>query len=206
MPTISNTVSVACPKCHASGEAEIWTCVNNVATPDEAQWLIDGFLFHYECPECGNVSTLNHDCLYEDERNKAFVLYVADSDNAEETFNAVDAHKPAGYYTRLVDSVDVLREKAAMLRDGLDDRAVEVAKQAVFNRLVATGQVDKDARVLYGALAEDGGVIVEFVTSQGTTETTVPADVYRGIADSFTDAQPPVVDRVWAMNVLNMWE
>lgn len=201
----SMTVSVTCPKCHANGEAEIWARVNNAETPDEAQWLIDGFLFQYECPECGNVSTLNHDCLYEDERNKAFILYVADSDNAEETFNAVDAHKPVGYHVRLVDSADALREKAAILRDGLDDRAVEVAKQAVLNRLVATGQVDKDARALYGALAEDGGIIVEFVTAQGTTETTVPADVYRGIADSFTDAQPPIVDRVWAMNILSNW-
>ena len=206
MPTISNTVAVTCPKCHAQGEAEIWASVDNVQSPDEAQWLIDGFLFQYECPECGNVCTLNHDCLYTDGRNKALILYVADPAQAEETFNAVDAHKPIGYYTRLVDSADALREKAAMLRDGLDDRAVEVAKQAVFNRLVATGQVDKDARVLYGALAEDGGIIVEFVTPSGTTETTVPADVYRGIADSFTDAQPPVVDRIWAMNVLNNWE
>ena len=200
------TIAVTCPKCHERGDAEIWTRVNNVETPDEAQWLIDGFLFQYECPACGNVATLNHDCLYEDARNHALILYVADSARAEEQLAALDEGKPEGYYVRLVGSGEVLREKAAILRDGLDDRAVEVAKQAVFNRLVGTGRVKKEARPLYGALAEDGGIIVEFVEASGTLETTVPADVYRGIADSFTDVQPFVVDSAWAMNVLSQWE
>ena len=206
MSTTSKTIAVTCPRCHEAGEAEIWMRVNNVETPDEAQWLIDGFLFTYECPACGNIATLNHDCVFEDAKRKALIMYVADPARANEALAALEAEKPEGYHVRLVEAADVLREKAAIYRDGLDDRAVEVAKQAVFNRFVSTGQVERDARPLYGALAEDGGIIVEFVTATGTTETTIPADVYRGIADSFTDAQPPVVDRTWALNVLNQWE
>ena len=200
------TTSVTCPKCGEKGEAEVWTRVSNADAPDTAQYLIDGFLFRYECPACGNVSTLNHDCLYEDANRAAYVLYVADPARAESQLAMLDAAKPQGSYVRLVGSADTLREKAAILRDGLDDRAVEVAKQAVFNRLVSTGEVKKEARPLYGALAEDGGIIVEFVEASGTLETTVPADVYRGIADSFTDVQPPVVDAAWAMNILTQWE
>ena len=107
---------------------------------------------------------------------------------------------------RLAATREELREKAAILRDGLDDRAVEVAKAAVFNRFVGTGEVVKDARAYYGALDADGGVIVEFVSAEGTKQTTVAREIYDGIADSFTDAQPPVVDRAWAMNVLSAWE
>lgn len=202
----SMTAKITCPKCKAAGEAEIWTRVNNVESPDEAQWLIDGFLFQYECPECGNVADLNHDCLYEDASRKALVMYVADPARADDALASLEKGKPAGYYVRIVDSRDGLREKAALLRDGLDDRAVEVAKRALANRLVSTGEVSRDARVLYGALDEDGGVIVEFVAPTGSSETTIPAHVYQGIADSFTDVQPSVVDADWATGVLKQWE
>ena len=198
--------TVTCPKCQAQSQAEVWTSVNNIENPDEAQWLIDGFLFKHTCPNCQTEMTLNHDCLYHDAKRKAMVLYVADPAKETQAFEALDARKPRGYVARLAQSRDDLREKAAILRDGLDDRAVEVAKQAVFNKFVSVGEVVKDARPLYGALAENGDIIVEFVSEQGTTETVVPRDVYDGIADSFTDVQPPLVDRRWAMAILEKWE
>ena len=204
--TSAMKMPVTCPNCHETAEAEIWTTVNNVDDPDVAQWLIDGFLFEHECPSCGNAMTLNHDCLYHDARHKYMVLYVADGSKAEDALAALEARKPEGYAIRLVSSRDELREKAAILRDGLDDRAVEVAKQAVFNHFVSIGEVERDARALFGARAEDGGVVIEFVCAHGTTETVVPRDVYEGIAASFTDAQPAVVDKEWALNVLGNWE
>ena len=202
--TSSMQVSLVCPKCGEVGEGEVWTSVGNVESPDAAQWLIDGFLFQYECPACGHRSALNHDCLFNDEENKVMILHVADSRKAEEALAVLDSRKPRGYRIRLVATLDELREKAAIFRDGLDDRAVEVVKQAACNRLVASGEVPRDARVLYGARDGDD-IIVEFVAESSTTETTVPADVYRGVADSFTDVQPAVVDRAWAMSVLSQW-
>lgn len=204
--TDSMKVAVTCPKCREAGEAEVWTSVNNVESPDEAQWLIDGFLFQYECPACGAVSALNHDCLYNDALNKVMVMYVADPSKVEGALAALDERKPEGYFIRVVASRDELREKAAIFRDGLDDRAVEVAKLAVFNRFVGMGEVDRDARVLYGARDEEGGIVVEFVSSAKTTQTVIPRNMYAGIADSFTGFQPPVVDRAWAMGVLANWE
>lgn len=204
--TSSMSVSIACPQCGEKSEAEIWISVNNAESPDAAQFLIDGFLFKHECPSCGNVIALNHDCLFNDVAHEVMILHVADAAKADDALAALDSRKPRGYRIRLVQTLEELREKAAIFRDGLDDRAVEVAKQAVFNRLVSTGQVARDARALYGAVDEDGGIIIEFVTEQGTTETTVPADVYQGIADSFTDAQPSAVDRIWAVNVLDNWK
>ena len=204
--TSSMNVSITCPRCNETSEAEVWTSINTVENPDEAQWLIDGFLFQHECPACGNVLVLNHDCLLNDAKNSTMVLYVADPAKAEDALEALEARKPESYTVRLVATRDELREKAAILRDGLDDRAVEVAKEAVFNHFVSLGDVARDARALYGARAEDGGIIVEFVGDSQAKETTVPLDVYQGIAESFTDLQPAVVDRQWAMNVLSNWE
>ena len=196
---------ITCAKCGATDQVEIWATVNNADDPDVAQWLIDGFLFQHECPNCGNLATLNHDCLFHDVANKTMILYVADPAKAQDALAALDSRKPAGYRIRLVASRETLREKAAILRDGLDDRAVEVAKAAVFNRFVSAGEVIKDARPYYGAKDEDGGIIVEFVSVGKTVQTTVPRDIYEGIAASFEDVQPPVVDQAWAMNVLSNW-
>lgn len=198
--------SVACPNCGRPGEAEIWTSVNNVEDPDAAQWLIDGFLFQYECPECGQVSDLNHDCLYHDAVNGAYLLYMANTGKRQDVLAALQERAPEGYVVRLVRSREELREKAAILRDGLDDRAVEVVKLAAFNKFAEEGALPANAQAYYGATAEDGGIIVEFVTPAGTTETTVPRDVYDGVAESFTDMQPPYVDRPWATQILSDWE
>ena len=204
--TSSMKVEVTCPRCHAAGEAEVWTSVDSGESPDEAQWLIDGFLFQYECPDCGHVSALNHDCLYKDPQQRAFVLYAADRTKAHDALAELERRAPEGYRVRLVHSSEELREKAAIFRDGLDDRAIEVAKLAAFDKFAEEGGVGRDARARYGALAEDGGIIVEFVAEGATAETTVPRDVYEGIAASFTDVQPSVVDRAWASQILANWK
>lgn len=204
--TSSMKISVTCPKCHERSEAEVWTSVNNVENPDEAQWLIDGFLFQHECPACGHAATLNHDCLFHDAEAKAFVLYVADRKKAADALKALEDRAPRDYLVRSVHTRDELREKAAILRDGLDDRAMEVVKLAAFNKFAEAGELPAQTRAFYGALAEDGGIIVEFVTDGGTTETTVPRDLYDRVAKSFADAQPSVVDRAWATKVLAEWD
>ena len=204
--TSSQTVSITCPQCGNADEVEVWTSINNVENPDEAQWLIDGFLFRFECPVCGNVSVLNHDCVYHDANRKALVMYAADRTRAQNAQAALEERAPVGYLVRAVHTPDELREKAAILRDGLDDRAVEVAKLAAYNRFVEEGKVTPDVRTLYGAIDEDEGIIVEFVSPTGSYETTVPRELYERIADSFTDQQPTVVDRAWASQVLAKWD
>lgn len=201
----SMNVSVTCPRCGAAGQAEVWTNINTQDSPDEAQWLIDGFLFQYECPQCGNTFTLNHDCVYHDVVARALVMYAADRTRAQDAAEALRERIPPGYRGRAVHSPAELREKAAIFRDGLDDRAVEVAKAAVYDRFVEEGKVMPAARAFYGALGEEGEIIVEFVGGPQALETAIPRSVYEGIAASFTDEQPLVVDRAWATRILAEW-
>lgn len=197
-------VSVTCPQCGTESTTEVWTSVNSADNPDEAQWLIDGFLFEHECPECGNAITLNHNCLYHNPGRKAMVLYLARPQNVDQAETALEKHRAAGYRARIVPSRLVLREKAAMLRDGLDDRGVELVKFLVFNKFVEEGAIDSRHTAYYGALAEDGGIIVEFIAAGcEPQETVVPRDVYDNAVQQIDalaveDAQPFLVDRPWA--------
>lgn len=194
---------VSCPRCQTRSEAEVWVSVNSAESPDVAQWLIDGFLFEHACPSCGNVMTLNHDCLYHDPDSRLLVHYLADAGRRAEVEEALATWRERGYRVRLVGTREALREKAATARDGLDDRAVELCKFLVFNKLVADGALDAGRSAYYGALDEDGGIIVEFVGAGEPLETCVPRDVYEAalaqvgtLADD--DADAPVIDRAWA--------
>ncbi len=201
--TSTRTIEIACPRCHVTDSAEIWTSVNAREDPDAAQWLIDGFLFEHTCGSCGNVMMLNHDCLYHDPDRKVLVQLVAAPARMNEAKEALQPYVQRGYEARVVGSRYALREKAAIVRDGLDDHAVELLKFLVFNRFVGEGGLHSSAVAYYGARTEDGAIVIEFVGDGEPRETEVPADLYASAAGQLEglvleDADPLCVDRAWA--------
>ena len=200
------TTNITCPKCDTASAVEIWVSVNSAESPDEAQWLIDGFLFEHTCPTCGNVMTLNHDCLLHDPAHKTLVQLVADKHSLPSAESALEEWRERGYRTRIVGTREALREKAALLRDGLDDRAVELCKFLIYNKFVEEGKIDSTRSAYYGALAENNDIIVEFIGGGEPLETTIPRDVYDGaIAQmgslAIDDPDPLVVDRRWIASI-----
>ena len=251
-------IDVTCPKCSESDTAEVWTSINSSTNPDEAQYLIDGFLFSWTCPACGHTATLNYDCLYHDPARKLMIQYIANAAtnadahggttaNAKTAANvanaasnteadtksrvttgtdasvsttanaetvtseqrakqAADALAPLrdkGYEVRIVASRESLREKAAIARDGLDDRAIELLKFLLFNKFVGEGVLDGNCAAYYGALDEDGNIIVEFVGAGEPQESTIPRDVYETAAGQIPQLGHELlsafsIDRSWA--------
>ena len=205
--TESKRLEVTCPKCGGRDDVEIWLRIDSGDAPDEAQWLIDGFLFEFACPDCGNVSILNHDCLYHDTASKLYVYYVSRPDKAPAAREELARYHDEGATVRLVGSRYELREKAAIARDGLDDRVVELLKFLVFNKFVADGNLDASFTAYYGALDDEGGIVVEFVDGKGDPfQTSVPRDLYDSAAEQVAHVEGPdadslIVDRPWAARV-----
>ena len=196
-------INVTCPNCGTCDTAEVWASVNAAENPQEAQYLIDGFLFSWTCPACGHAAALNHDCLYHDPNRKVMVQYVANADDARHAASALAPLRAEGYEVRVVASRESLREKAALARDGLDDRAVELLKFLLFNKFVAEGAVPATSVAYYGALDEEGGIVVEFVGQGEPLESTVPRDVYETAVGQIPHLDSDLleafcVDRAWA--------
>ena len=211
-------VDITCPGCGFTGRFVIWDSVNNVLSPEAAQKLIDGSLFLYECPSCGEENQVFYACLYHDMEHRAMVQLVSDTEESvEEAFEAYgklmddgiakEIGYSSGYRHRLVTDINSLREKAAILRDELDDRAVELVKLIVLAQKAGKGQIPSGASAYYVCLDEGSGLVLEFVSDEGALSAGVDREMYDSLAELVRDREPEdkglrFVDSQWAYEFL----
>ncbi|HAM15503.1 MAG TPA: hypothetical protein DCP91_06540 [Eggerthellaceae bacterium] len=122
---------------------------------------------------------------------------------------AADPRALDGYRLRIVTSRNALREKVAILRGDMDDRAIEALKLATFNLVESQGRLKGATSAYYGGIAKSGDIGIKFTGGRKYYETTVPAATYeRAVEDvrsylaQADDPDPLVVDRAWAERFL----
>ena len=212
-------VDITCPECGSTGDFVIWNSVNNKLSPEAAQKLIDGSLFMYECPSCGEKTQVVYACLYHDMEHGAMVQLVSDTEEsvekAFETYGklmddgiAKDIGFDSGYRHRIVTDINALREKASILRDELDDRAVELMKLVVLAQNAGNGQIPSGARAYYVCLDDDSGLVLEFVGDGGAVSASVAREVYESLAELVRDRESEdrglrFIDQQWAYEFLS---
>lgn len=202
---------ITCPRCGHSDEVVIWTSLNNVLSPDEANELLYGNLFGYTCPECGNTTELCYACLYHDMEAHAMVQYVPSEDQAEATVAHLDGFLDGdvphhemdeiGYRYRIVFDHNRLREKARIFHDGLDDRAVEVLKLMI-EAMASDSAEDMGAYpVYYEGTGEDGSLDFA-VLGEEIRISTIPRSAYDGLRLLPADGpdRDYFIDRSWAID------
>jgi hypothetical protein len=113
----------------------------------------------------------------------------------------------SGYKHRLVTDINSLREKASILRDDLDDRAVELMKLIVLARNADNDQIPPGASAYYLCLDEDSGLVLEFVSDEGAVSASVAREMYDSLAEFVRDRETEdkglrFVDSQWAYEFL----
>ncbi len=199
--------TIVCPHCGQKGEAQTWPVVDAFEDPEAADALLSGTLFDYTCAGCNTTFTLDFDVIYVDDYARGRVRYARRAEDRADEERLVDEMPAPSYldpdddrpYTsRIVDSRDALREKAALFRDGLDDRAVELIKASAFDLFESRGEVDAGDIVRYGGQTEDGALLLEFIGDAGVRETEVPRSSYDALVARELPADDVVVDAAWA--------
>lgn len=129
----------------------------------------------------------------------------ADEAAAEEAGAAAAAAPDAldGYLLRIVASRNALREKAVILRNGLDDRAVEVLKLTSFNLAASQGKLKGATEAYFGGVKKSGDILIDFVGGRRHRETKVPRELYESVLGDVRQFDPNpngqlVVDAAWA--------
>ena len=144
---LTKDITFKCPECGEEIPLTLWQSVNTAENPKEAEALAYGDLFYIQCPKCGYQTMANYSLLYHDVEHGMMIQYIATPDREErakemaeyrkarkESIEAAKAQDPAlakqlyGSVFRFVTSLNDLREKALILRAGLDDRYVELVK------------------------------------------------------------------------------
>lgn len=212
-------VDITCPGCGFAGRFVIWDSVNNVLSPEAAQKLIDGSLFLYECPNCGEKNQVFYACLYHDMEHRAMVQLVSDTEEsvkkAFETYEKLmgdgivkEINSDSGYKHRLVTDINSLREKASILRDELDDRAVELMKLIVLAGNADNDQIPSGATAYYVCLDEGSDLVLEFVSDEGAVSASVGREMYDSLAELVREREPEdkglrFIDSQWAYELLS---
>ena len=80
----STRETVACPNCGHEDEVVIWSSLNNMISPNEANELLFGNLFGYACRSAATPPS-SVTCLYHDMEKHAMVQYVPAEKQAEDT-------------------------------------------------------------------------------------------------------------------------
>lgn len=109
-----------CKKCGNGNSLEFLSSVNVETSPELKEKVLDGSLFTWSCPHCGNLNLVTSPFLYHDPENHLMILLTEASVKAEGL--------PDGYTGRIVRSVGDLIEKIKIFDSGLDDVVIEMCK------------------------------------------------------------------------------
>lgn len=207
-----------CPKCGKESEPEIQRSVNTVTEPEAAERVISGDLFSYQCPGCGTDVVLTFPLLYQDlVRRTTLQLVTAkagltledsvkdaiaerETTMAELRAKLPEADADFGEHFRVVTTPDDLREKAMILKAGLDDRYVEIIKSMTLSIQKQDGETTDVASNRFMIDDENKNFIVYFdENGEPIGEDTFPKEFYDAIVDDMKLVdEPPVVDAAWA--------
>ena len=206
---------ITCPKCGKQYHVTIFASLNTNYKSDVPASIIDGTLFDAKCPHCGYVIHLCYDFLYHDLRHKAMIYVVNKGQpDYQKRINEIMSPEfqklPSYEYTRIVNSIDELREKVVCLETGRDDRAIELVKlfyeselkkqkpDFSLDRVFVTCTVSEDKSI-------DRNLIFYFYDTQGNSINSNLADtVYDTIKREFEShyeslSKPyQIIDRKWA--------
>lgn len=193
-----HTTTLPCPACRRPSAWQVHPVIDAERDPEARRLLLAGQLFEFHCPHCGSRAQLPYPCLYRD-GSRSLALYLSPAGQPTPSqLSGVRPHK--GCTLRMVDSVSALLEKIHLFEDGLDDRAMELAKLLAGRSYAAQHEVTP-FRVLYSGL-EATGQIALYLAFEGAPSRNLliersAYDQVRYNLDSNRPA-PLVVDRAWA--------
>lgn len=118
------------PELPKNFETTIFESLNTDFAPDVIETVISGERFAGKCLNCGFEAHLEYDMLYHDMKHGAAIWVVHDNgpEYARKVAEVRETELLPYAMTRIVPNMDALREKAACLESGKDDRVVELCK------------------------------------------------------------------------------
>ena len=162
---INKDLSCGWSPLHETEDARLYTPL-----PDLREKFLDGSLMTLTCSGCGFSGVVEYPLLYHDIDENFAVFFDPESDaRTAEVPHRLPAHLEGQIRMRLVHTQDDFREKIYIFRDKLDDRIVELVKDAILREMDA-----KKEKVVPDALyyAEDRfaceGRSLIFVPRRGT--------------------------------------
>lgn len=136
--SIPKTIMIGCPSCKEQFKTVIFESLNTDFAPNIIEAVISGERFSAKCPHCGFTAHLEYDFLYHDMKHSAMIWVIhKNSPKYAQKIDEIRSIPPVLPYdvTRIVSNMNALREKAACLASGKDDRIIELYKVLLVSQL-----------------------------------------------------------------------
>lgn len=202
----STRMEINCPRCRKNFTATVWKSINTDLYENVQRDVINGKLFEAVCPFCKYETSLSYDILYHDLKRQAMIwaLYPQSKNYKKNILDAKNNSLINYSYTRMVSSIEELREKVSVIESGRDDRLIELYKYYVlitahndFPDLTFT-----DVYYMY----DNGKEVIYLYSDDGNYKTTIlQEELYNFMRTLFDDALKklpqekfPVYDQKWA--------
>ncbi|HJJ39540.1 MAG TPA: CpXC domain-containing protein [Methanocorpusculum sp.] len=131
----SETKIITCPRCGTRQEFVMFPTING-ANHDLREKFLDGSLTTLTCSQCGFSGVVEYPLVYHDIEDKFSIYFEPDTDTRVSGLShMLPAHLEGEFRLRLVHTQDDLREKIYIFRDKLDDRIVELVKDAILKEM-----------------------------------------------------------------------
>ena len=138
---------ITCPDCGTEGDFTIWRSVNTQLSPEAKKRVLNGEIFKFKCPKCGNVSNVVYDMLYHQMEDEIMIHLATEDDAVDEAAESFDKIangtmmpgidlQQSDYTFRIVRDQNQLREKIYIFDQGLDDRIIELMKMFIISNLM----------------------------------------------------------------------
>ncbi len=174
--SIINEALAPCSKCGEQHKIVVYRSINIADNPELKAKVMDGSLFLWECPHCGQVNLAKYETLYHDPEKKVMFWLVPQGEISETQMQAITMHTKAmgGYILRRVNDMGTLMEKVLITEAGLDDVVLEmckyVTKLEMVQKSIDAGQKDEFMASVfhfYRAEGEGGERILTFMYALG---------------------------------------
>ncbi len=128
--SIINEALAPCSKCGQQHKVIVYSSINTADNPELKAKVMDGSLFLWECPHCGQVNLARYETLYHDPVKKVMFWLIPKGEISETQMQAITMHTKAmgGYTLRRVNDMGSLMEKVLIAEAGLDDVVLEMCK------------------------------------------------------------------------------
>lgn len=135
--SIKTQALAVCQKCSQQHKVDIYKSINTATDPDLKESVLNGELFLWNCPDCGQANLVAYDCLYHDpdEKFMVWMLPFGQPEGPEKDAIMHQAKAMGDYKLRIVTNAGDLMEKVMIFDAGLNDRCIELVKYVASQEL-----------------------------------------------------------------------
>lgn len=213
--SLQRNVDVKCPNCGRPGTFEVWDSVNVGLDSEMRDKVLDGDIFLWTCPHCGEKVFNPYSFIYHDMEHKFMLFFEPDEPEDGDKYSPMKIDAPfqimEGYTFRPVFGLRNLKEKVFILENDLNDIAIERIKYLFKHMINPSELLDADFFIFIRRIlpSPDNNMEDELVFGYKTPDSEEPKafsmrkDVYDQILEAinldprFKDTGIHCVDEEW---------